>query len=97
MLGDEVLVSANSCAVASNLRMSGSVSLKGTLPLKLGATYRRCEIALFGSVHRNAFSRGNGVKNMPMVGTNIFNLDCVGVLLSWCLTTINLGVLEASL
>ena len=81
--GDDEFVSARSWAVASNRRMSEFNFLqREELPLKLGATKRRWDIALFGSVDRNAFWSGNGVKNIPMVGTSIFSLDCVGVLSS---------------
>jgi hypothetical protein len=51
-------------------------------PLKEGATKRRCEIARCGSVVRNASFSGSGVKNIPIVGTSIFNFDINGVLLS---------------
>ena len=49
------------------------------VPLKEGATKRRCEIARWGSVMRNAFLRGNGVKKIPIVGTSIFNFERSGV------------------
>jgi hypothetical protein len=51
-------------------------------PLNEGATKRRCEIARCGSVVRNASFSGSGVKNIPIVGTSIFNFDINGVLLS---------------